>query len=1126
MAAAERVKVALRVRPSFRDLSAQEEVPSALEVDGTTVRPNDGAEQRSVYHFDHCVVGTPANEVHDAELSSRVKPLLDDLLKGYSASVLAYGQTGSGKTHAMSALTDEALRHIFALADEAKASSSSKTITIDATYIECYCEELRDLLCAEGLPTATGTTRESTIAASPRPVQRARDSVNPASSRESTIAASPRPVYRSRDSVLPMVAPSPRLGVRDSRVVAAQKRRLGSVEDALAVLAEGAARRATASTQLNDSSSRSHALFTLELTIEQFRTPTQSPIVLRPTMTFVDLAGSERSSRTGASGERLKEANQINQGLLALSKVISALADGSPHVPYRDSKLTRLLQGSLGGNARTLMIACVSAEAADLTETVNTLKYASTARKIVNQPKRATDSQQAKMMELEQLTQTQVTLLTKQLDVIRQKQALIDQQSAELRRAKQLEAETEEALRASHSQCTRLATQLKRREVKKAEPPPQPPAATDDATQTDATTAALAALSARQELADAKAVIGTMQAAMEAMKGTMEGELEVAHAAAKQATAETKALKAAMEAIKGTMEGELEAAHAAALSDVQATEDVAAGDKAAAVKAAIDDAMAIANEANECAIEVAVEMAVLQAKQDAAEEMAAALETAHADKDAALARAEEAVHAAAERATAVTEAAAKEATDAREAAAEALQKVEEAQRQRDESVEAKGHAERSVERQVAAALEAAALHEERAKEADARLAEGLAALETTTAEAKAAKAEAKAAKAEAETAKAEAEAAKVEAEAAKAVADAAKTAKAEVEAAKAEAEAAKAVAEAAKTEAETAKAEVEAANTAKVEAEAALELHRKDSEAAAVAIRKDAEAAAAAAVADSQAARAGEAAARQELERAREELTSEMEQKAAMEASAQLADEALAAAKAEARTLEQQLASVQAEAAEARAATLKAEAKAAECGAQAKEEAEAPSQSPAQGRKQGIGKVCLSPWSKRDIAFAELEPDDVEDEDQNLAEDAAKDGKWKDEAELRAPSMKMYHLRAELEARGLNPKGRSKEELIQRLLAAAQDAAKNEAYDVSDTLARPSSPSSSLIQPAAEQRRRTVLGEVQCNGEQDIEADGEKSPHRSGKTRATRSSTARMSTAPARSSRLRPLVDV
>ena len=143
-----------------------------------------------------------------------------------------------------------------------------------------------------------------------------------------------------------------------------------------------------------------------------------------------------------------------------------------------------------------------------------------------------------------------------------------------------------------------------------------------------------------------------------------------------------------------------------------------------------------------------------------------------------------------------------------------------------------------------------------------------------------------------------------------------------------------------------------------------------------------------------------------------------------------------------------------------------------------------------------------------------------------MAEDAAKDGKWKDEAELRAPSMKMYHLRAELEARGLNPKGRSKEELIQRLLAAAQDAAKNEAYDVSDTLARPSSPSSSLIQPAAEQRRRTVLGEVQCNGEQDIEADGEKSPHRSGKTRATRSSTARMSTAPARSSRLRPLVDV
>ena len=104
---------------------------------------------------------------------------------------------------------------------------------------------------------------------------------------------------------------------------------------------------------------------------------------------FVDLAGSERAKRTGATGATLKEGISINKGLLALSNVISALTEDAKknaHVPYRDSKLTRILQDSLGGNSRTSMIACVSPAEVNFEETLNTLKYASRARNIKNKP--------------------------------------------------------------------------------------------------------------------------------------------------------------------------------------------------------------------------------------------------------------------------------------------------------------------------------------------------------------------------------------------------------------------------------------------------------------------------------------------------------------------------------------------------------------------------------------------------------------------------------------------------------------------------------------------------------------------------------------------------------------------
>ncbi|CAE8662500.1 unnamed protein product, partial [Polarella glacialis] len=151
----------------------------------------------------------------------------------------------------------------------------------------------------------------------------------------------------------------------------------------LRCLEKGALFRTTASTQMNEQSSRSHAIFTVS--VEQRMHATGD--VFSAKVRFADLAGSERAKKAGTAGERFREGVSINQGLLALGNVISALGDPKlhrSHVPYRDSKLTRMLQDSLGGNSRTLMIACVSPAGIHMAETLNTLKYANRAKNIKN----------------------------------------------------------------------------------------------------------------------------------------------------------------------------------------------------------------------------------------------------------------------------------------------------------------------------------------------------------------------------------------------------------------------------------------------------------------------------------------------------------------------------------------------------------------------------------------------------------------------------------------------------------------------------------------------------------------------------------------------------------------------
>ncbi|OUC44740.1 kinesin motor domain protein [Trichinella nativa] len=160
------------------------------------------------------------------------------------------------------------------------------------------------------------------------------------------------------------------------------------------LLARGMRNRATAATLMNTDSSRSHSIFTLHL--EMIEMATDGQHIKMAKLHLVDLAGSERQSKTGATGERLKEATKINLSLSALGNVISALVDGkSTHVPYRDSKLTRLLQDSLGGNTKTIMIACISPADNNYDESLSTLRYANRAKNIRNKPRINEDAKDA-----------------------------------------------------------------------------------------------------------------------------------------------------------------------------------------------------------------------------------------------------------------------------------------------------------------------------------------------------------------------------------------------------------------------------------------------------------------------------------------------------------------------------------------------------------------------------------------------------------------------------------------------------------------------------------------------------------------------------------------------------------
>ncbi|XP_043196393.1 osmotic avoidance abnormal protein 3-like [Amphibalanus amphitrite] len=340
---AESVKVLVRCRPmNSREKGLNCEVvvfmePSVMQV--SIVNPADKNAPPKSFTFDGVYY---MDSITENIYKDMAYPLVEGTLEGYNGTIFAYGQTGCGKSFSMQGIKDpptqvglipRAFEHIF---DVTSTSDESKFL-VHGSYLEIYNEEIRDLL---------GVDSKKKIELKEHPE---------------------KGVY-----------------VQDLT-----KHPVANTKECEALMAKGWNNRSVGETLMNKDSSRSHSIFTIFI---EMITPAKKPgakdNIRAGKLNLVDLAGSERQGKTGATGDRLKEATKINLSLSALGNVISALVDGkSKHIPYRDSKLTRLLQDSLGGNTKTMMVACLSPADNNYDETVSTLRYANRAKQIKNKPK-------------------------------------------------------------------------------------------------------------------------------------------------------------------------------------------------------------------------------------------------------------------------------------------------------------------------------------------------------------------------------------------------------------------------------------------------------------------------------------------------------------------------------------------------------------------------------------------------------------------------------------------------------------------------------------------------------------------------------------------------------------------
>ncbi|KAF8891180.1 hypothetical protein BD779DRAFT_1661654 [Infundibulicybe gibba] len=438
-AATTSVQVALRIRPPttqdstsiptrFQRSVIHATSPTSISIESTSGAPSGtspspssaSSVKKQFFSFDQ--VHPPPTTQYDL-FTSTAQPLVSRFVEGFNCTILAYGQTSSGKTFTMTGIDldadpsdpnngmgiiPRAVSNIFSRAKQLKDErGGSWNYSIKGSFIEIYNEDLIDLL---SLDDSTGGRREvqiredkdghiiwgglrevnvrnsgevMTLIRKGTSIRRTNETdMNAQSSRSHAIFSLTLTQKKFTGSVAPTRSPSPLplVAAHPHDLLVPVLCRPGTPSFASAIGRGGGLRPSSA---LGHAGERSHGSSGDEDVGEW--------VTIVSKFHFVDLAGSERLKRTAAAGERIKEGISINSGLLALGNVISALGDPSraksntaTHIPYRDSKLTRLLQDSLGGNAHTLMIACVSPAEWNAGETINTLKYANRARNIKN----------------------------------------------------------------------------------------------------------------------------------------------------------------------------------------------------------------------------------------------------------------------------------------------------------------------------------------------------------------------------------------------------------------------------------------------------------------------------------------------------------------------------------------------------------------------------------------------------------------------------------------------------------------------------------------------------------------------------------------------------------------------
>ncbi|ERN10743.1 kinesin-like protein KIN-5C [Amborella trichopoda] len=348
------VQVLLRCRP-FSDDELRCNAPQVITCNEwqreVAVSQNIAGKQIDrIFTFDK-VFGPSA---HQSDLYEQaVVPIVNEVLEGFNCTIFAYGQTGTGKTYTMegdskkskngelppgAGVIPRAVKQIFDTLEGQNAEYSVKV-----TFLELYNEEITDLLAPEEISKAALDEKQK------------------------------KPLLLMED------------GKGGVLVRGLEEEIVTSANEIFTLLERGSAKRRTAETLLNKQSSRSHSLFSITIHIKE-STPEGEELIKCGKLNLVDLAGSENISRSGAREGRAREAGEINKSLLTLGRVITALVEHLGHVPYRDSKLTRLLRDSLGGRTKTCIIATVSPSVHCLEETLSTLDYAHRAKNIKNRP--------------------------------------------------------------------------------------------------------------------------------------------------------------------------------------------------------------------------------------------------------------------------------------------------------------------------------------------------------------------------------------------------------------------------------------------------------------------------------------------------------------------------------------------------------------------------------------------------------------------------------------------------------------------------------------------------------------------------------------------------------------------